>query len=426
MTLLRLVTREILHNRLAFLVAFLSVAAAAGVFTAEMTLLVAHDLETERILDEKSDRLEEQMRVMEDDYRKIMKELGYNLLIIPKGQELENFYADGYVSKLMPEEYVDRIAATDIVTIQHLLPSLEQKIRWPEQGNRTIILTGTRGEVPYLRRPLKEPILTAVPAGEIVLGYELWNSIDRAPGDKVTLLGRTFTVSECTPQRGSKDDITAWIDLAAAQEMLGFEDRINAIVALKCHCEGHEIENVRAEVAGILPDTQVIEIDNRVITRAQARDRAKATADSTLAAESASRARLREQRDAFAAWLVPLVILGSAVLVGVLTFNNVRERRTEIGILRAIGYRSAQILAVFLTKAAVLGITGAAAGYAAGFAVAAASNTGPVSGASASALFRPGILLVVIVASPLLSAVASWLPALLAARQDPAAVLSEE
>jgi len=46
----------------------------------------------------------------------------------------------------MPEEYIDTMAESNLATINHLLPILEQKIRWTEQGNRTIMLVGTRGE----------------------------------------------------------------------------------------------------------------------------------------------------------------------------------------------------------------------------------------------------------------------------------------
>ncbi|MCD6307909.1 MAG: FtsX-like permease family protein [Candidatus Latescibacteria bacterium] len=426
MKLWRIVIREILHNRLTFLVALLSVTVAVGVFTAELTVLDAYDIETERILSEKSARLEEDMRVMEDDYRKIMKELGYNLLILPKGQKLGNFYADGYASKLMPEDFVTRLSETDIMTIQHLLPSLERKIRWPEQANRTIILVGTRGEVPYLRRNPKEPMLDAVKPGEIVLGYELWNSIGLELGDRVTLLGRKFTVGERYLQRGNKDDITAWVDLETAQEMLGCEGEINAIVALKCMCEANEIGLVRKQVADILPETQVIEIDNKVVTRAKARERAKATADSALSAEKLYRENLRGKQEEFASWLVPLVILGSAILIGVLAFNNVRERRAEIGILRAIGYRSNQILTIFIAKALVLGTLGAIIGYSCGFAIAAASINDSTVAINTPDLFNLSVLIAVLLSVPLLSAVSSWIPALIAARQDPAGILSEE
>ena len=173
MNLRRLIIQEILHNKLAFFVGIASVVLAVGVLSAQLTLLDAHDIQTAHILTEKEQKLSEDMRIMEDDYRKIMKDLGYNLLIMPKGQRLDNFYSDGYASIFMPEENVTALSESKIMTIRHLLPSIEQKIRWSEQSNRMIILMGTRGEVPVMHRDPKEPMLMAVPLGEIVLGFEL-------------------------------------------------------------------------------------------------------------------------------------------------------------------------------------------------------------------------------------------------------------
>lgn len=426
MTLGRLITREILHHKLSFFIGLTSVVVAVGVFISELTILEAYDLNTRHILAEKENRMTEDMKRMEDDYRKIMKELGFNLLILPKGQQLDNFYADGYASQYMPEEYVTKIAASDIVTIRHLLPSIEKKIRWPEQGNRTIILIGTRGEVPFLHGANLEPMLNPVPPGKIVMGYELWNSIGLKTGDMVRLLGREFEISTCHPQRGTKDDITAWIDLALAQEMFNNKGEINAILALKCICAGNDIASIRKELANILPETQIVELDINVVTRDKARLRAKATADSTLAAEKRYRATLRSEQEAFAAWLIPLVIIGSAVLIGALAFNNVRERRVEIGILRALGLRSRQILVIFLAKAFALGLSGALLGYVAGLTIGIITSELPAGAGIFGNLFNPGLLILSLVTAPLLSSFACWIPALTAARQDPAAVLSQE
>ena len=426
MTLWRLVGQEILHHKLTFLIGLVAVIVAVGVLTAQLTLLDAHDIQTSNIIAKKELELTEEMVRMEDDYRKIMKELGFNLLILPKGQRLDNFYTEGYASRFMPEEYATKLSNSKLMTIRHLLPSLEQKIRWTEQANRTIILVGTRGEVPFTHRDPKEPILVAVPPGKIVMGYELWNSMNLKTGDRIRLLGGDFEISTCYPQRGTKDDITAWIDLAQAQDMLDKKGRINAILALKCHCAGNEISQVRSDIAKILPEIQIVELDSKVVTRAKARDRAKATADSTLAAERRYRTSMRHEREAFASWLIPLVIIGSASLVGILAFNNVRERMSEIGILRALGLRSKQILFVFLAKAFLLGLFGACIGYAAGFVIGALSSELPEGIPSATNLFKPGIFLLTLLITPFMSSFASWVPALIAARQDPAAILRKE
>ncbi len=426
MNLWRLIVREIVHNKLSFGLGLISVTVAVGVFVAELTILKAHDLQTHRILAEKEKKTAQEMARMEDDYRKIMKDLGFNLLILPKGQRLDNFYSDGYATKFMPEEYVERLSNSDLITIRHLLPALEQKVRWQEQSNRTIILVGTRGEVPFMQRDTKEPILVAVPHGKIVLGFELWNSMGLQSGDMIKLLGESFQVKECYPQRGSKDDITAWIDLKKAQELFGKEGKINAIMALKCHCEGADIASLRRDIGRILPDTQIIQFENKVTARARARDRAKAAADSALAAEKIYRSKLRHEKESFASWLIPLVILGSSGLIALIAFNNVRERRHEVGILRALGLRSKQIFFIFFAKSVLVGLLGAVAGYICGFAFGIFSGEISLFFGEAPELLTPDIFVLVIIAAPLLTSCASWIPAEIASRQDPAIVLKEE
>ena len=120
-------------------------------------MLVGHDFRTEQILRKKIEETKKRMDSMEDEYRKITKKMGFNVLILPKDQNLDDFFADTFASKYMPEEYVKTLAKSKIVTVRHLLPSLQQKINWVEQG-RTIILTGIRGEVPIAHKNPKKPI----------------------------------------------------------------------------------------------------------------------------------------------------------------------------------------------------------------------------------------------------------------------------
>ena len=74
----------------------------------------------------------------------------------------------------------------------------------------------------------------------------------------------------------------------------------------------------------------------------------------------------------------------------------------------------------------MLGTIGAVLGYAIGFLVGTASGEGPLRIQTAWALFNPGLLLAVLFVAPLSATLASWPPAVLAARQDPAEVLREE
>ena len=420
MSVWQLVTKEIVRRKANFISGLIAVTLAAAVLAGSMTVLRLHDLRTEHIVARKEQETKQRMAVLEDDYRKIMKELGFNLLIIPSKQKLSDFYADDAVSSYMPDTYATRLAEAKIVTIRHLLPSLQEKVLWPER-KRTIILIGTRGEVPSMFRDAREPILIAVKKGHAVVGHELAESLELKTGDRITLFGRTFTVSQCNEERGSRDDISIWIDLSEAQSMMGKPGRVNAILALKCHCAGNELANVRRDVASVLPGVQVIEQGSKVLTRAEARDRAAREAADALAAEVANRRQLRDEQERFASILVPLVLLVSALWIGLTYYTNVRERRSEIGILRALGTRARTILRLFLTKALLMGCAGGFAGYVLGISIGLVRQ-----GEIKASLLDPWQFLLVSCTAVVLSLAASWAPAYYAAQQEPAEVLREE
>jgi putative ABC transport system permease protein len=421
MSIWTLAVREITRRKANFASGLIAVTVAVAVLAGSMTMLRLHDLRTGRIVARKEQETRKRMAVLEDDYRKIMKILGFNLLIFPAGQKLADLYADDAVSAYMPDSYASRLAEAKIVTIRHLLPSLQEKVLWPER-KRTIILIGTRGEVPSMfRGDVKEPILTAVKKGEAVVGYELARSLGLKPGDRIDLFGRRFRVSQCNEERGSKDDISLWIDLSIAQDILRKPGRINAILALKCLCEGNDLAKVRQDVAAVLPGVQVIEEGTKVVTRAEARERAAREAADAMAAEVANRRRLREEQEKFSAILAPVVLLASALWVGLVFYANVRERRSEIGILRALGARAGAILRLFLTKALLMGCAGGLAGYAVGVSI---GLTQPRD--IGTALLDPRLFLLAFCTAVVLSLAASWLPAWYAAQQEPAEILREE
>lgn len=429
-----------------------------------------------------------------DAMRKITKGLGFNVWILPANQDLNELYTEGTLSQTMKEEHVKTLSNSKIMTINHLLPMLMHKISdWPGPiGKQSVYVIGTRGEVPFSHRKAKKPLKDgkAVTDGEIVVGYEIGQQQKLKVGSKVTLLGKEFTVKKIHEQRGTADDSTVWINLKVAQEALGKQNLINAILALECNCASEDrVGEIRTDLKKLLPGTRVIERDSdKALARAVARQ--KAAKDAKLALEQASanakkltaqekaygkatlkkerehgdaliqqerehgrqllakeiaagnaaierqrtageaelqrerdsRNQQHERREAFVAILVPLVIVGAAVWIGLLTYLNVRQRQSEIGILRAIGLQSGEILRVFLAKAVLIGLIGAVVGYLAGFAVGGAFANLPAG----ETPFDWQPLIFAFIAAPNLSCLAGWIPAMMAAQQDPALVLQAE
>jgi len=434
----RLVGREIIHRKVNFLLAVATVAIAVGSVLVVNGLLKSHDLATEEMLEEMN---AETMRMQttfaaeakayEDGVRKTMKGLGFNIFIFPEGQELSEVYAEGFASETMPEAYVNKLAQSKIVTVNHLLPSLTRKLKWPEK-ERTVILIGIRGEVPIAHRDPKKPLIDPVPKGKIVLGYELHRSLDLKEGNATLFMGREFIVEKCHGERGTKDDITVWMHLDECQELLGQEDRINAIKALECNCASIDrLGEIRKEIAGILPGTKVIETESKALARAEARNKAKKHAEKTIAAknletEILQRDRRKLRKVSKSAYDTLLAITGicAAIWIGFLAFSNARERQTEIGILRAMGVPTGTVLKALLGRAFLIGFAGAGIALAIPFVLGEKFQAGPIPGitmqASGAELFS------ILLLAPLLTCAASWLPVLQAANQDPANVLRNE
>jgi len=418
MNFTKLIIREILHRKLNFCLSLTSVAIAVACVISSSVFLHSHELNTKKIIKQKEIDTNERVKKLEDDYRKITKNMGFNILIIPKEQNLNDFYADDFASKYMPENYVHKLANSKIVTIRHLLPSLQQKLKWPEK-KRTIILIGTRGEVPNAYKSPLKPLKQPVNPGEIVLGYELHNSLNISTGDYVTLLGKKFLVAKNYKERGNKDDITVWINLNTAQQLLNKKNKINAILALECSCAWADLAKVRKEISAILPDTKVLESQSKALARAETRNRAAKEAFAALAAEKEHRAKILNEQRKLVMSFIPAVILAAIIWIAVLAFGNARDRKYEIGVLRSLGVKSKNILFLFLAKTAAMGLIGALIGIAAGYFIKYifVQNSGFIK-------LNTGLL--IILCSILLSTLATLIPAVSAAKQDPAEILRNE
>ncbi len=424
MNLWRLIVREIRHRALNFALGILAVTVAIACLIAALALLKVDRVATRAILAQKEAEVTEAGAKLEDSMRKIMKGLGFNVVVIPKDQDLAEMHLSGSISKTMPEEYVERLANSKIVTVNHLLPTVVKRVEWPEQKIE-VLLYGTRGEVPIAHRDPKKPLLDSVPQGSMIVGFALGGKLGLKKGSKTTFRGREFEILKVHEERGTVDDSTVWINLTEAQEMLDMQNLIHAIQALECHCAGDRISAIREEICEILPGVQAIERGSTALARAEARTKAAEEAKSSLEREKKARAEIRARHGRLATTLVPAVMLACMVSIGVLAFNNARQRAGEIAMFRAIGLRAGQILAVFLGKSLLLGLAGGLAGLLAGVAVVSQFDDGGFL-AEVMRAELPRWLALSFGLAPALAAVGAWIPATFAAGQDPAVVLQKD
>ena len=193
---------------------------------------------------------------------------------------------------------------------------------------------------PLLTRP-RAGVLSAATARELGVrpGETFQLRVSGTPRE-VELAGVLEPEDEST-RRGLADLLV--MDIAAAQELLGRPgrlDRIDLIVR-----EGPTGERLLARAAAVLPP-------GAQILRAEARSR------STEEMTRAFRLNL-------SALSLLALVCGGFLIYNTMTFSVV-QRRTQIGILRALGVTRDQIFALILAEAAAVALVGTAAGLGAG------------------------------------------------------------
>ena len=423
MSLLRMAWNEIAYRKVNFVLGVLAVAIACGTLLGFVVGLRAYDMRSRQTLARKEQQLKGDLKRLRNEIRKATLKLSFNLIILPKDQSMREWHEKGYGTTCMSEEYVHRLADSKLLIVRHFLPILQQKLEWPEM-KRTVILVGCRGEVSNIHKDPRMPLVQPVPDGKIVLGHEVHQSLHLEPGQEVRLLGRNYVVHKCHKERGSRDDVTVWIPLSDAQELLDKKDRINAILCLQCLCLGNvPMDKMRAEVRKRLPDTQVIEFGTKILARAEARLKVKSESLAALDREQQHQRQLAGERETFAAVLVSVVLVMSATCIGLLSFLNARSRRPEVGILRAVGFRMRQITHLFLSRCILTGLLGGLLGCLAGIVVGLLfTESVPATFLTDTSLLSWQWLLGAFLLAPVL-ALAGWPAVVAASIQDPAHTL---
>jgi putative ABC transport system permease protein len=377
-----LIFREIIYRKLNFLLSLVAVATAVALFISFFTTGQASKRETIRL----------------------MRDIGFNLRIIPRETDMSKFWATGFSEHTMPEEYVYRFASHKNIYYNHLTAMLQKKVTW---RGREVILTGMAPEEVSPPDKKKSPMIFVIKPGTIHVGYVLADSLGVKEGDEVDIFGKSFTVARYLPESGSDDDIRIYGHLQDIQSLLHMEGNINEIKALECLCfapgEDH-LTVLREELEQMLPEGRVVQI------------RSIATA----------RERQRLMIEEYFAFIVPFVLIVCAAWIGALAMINVRERQQEIGIMRALGYGSGKIAVLFLGKAMVIGVIGAVLGF--GIGTGLALKLGPDIFEVTAKMINPiyGLLGWSIIAAPAFVALSSFIPAMIAVSQDPALTLREE
>lgn len=424
MSTFRLMLAEACGRPMNFVLCWLAVTLGGVLFLGGPTLLSGYSQETDEQLLELQTLADRELARIDDQTRRIMRDLGVNLRIVHQDTNLGDLYTD-FRAVDFPETYVDTLAtAPQIETIVHLIATLQQKFTW--QG-RSILLIGMRPVLTQSQKnEEKKHMVTGVQPGTVLVGHELGQGL--RVGETVEIGERTFKIAAIQPESGTQQDIQLVLNLADAQAVTHLPGRIHQIMALNCKCKGDRISVIRKELEGVLPDTKVTEHQTRATAREQQRELIAQNHAEQIKLHQANRERVLGSLAAAVNFLLPTGILFSSLFVGLMLWLNARERRWEVGMLRALGKSSASIAGLFMGKALLLGVLGGVSAAIVTWAIYGLAASGQIqSGIKTIEAYQPSFTLLgyLLIGAPFVAAMAGYLPTLRAVTEDPAKVLSE-
>ncbi len=421
MSLIKMVVAELRCRILSAALGMAAVAVSAAAFVVGPSLLQAYNARSRREIAQLQKKTQQRLAQLDKQTRRIMRDLGINLRIVHRDTNFGGLYTD-FKAVDFPEEYVDRLAnAPQIETIVHLVATLQEKIKW---NGRTVLLVGMRPVLTQSQKNAeKKHMVQPVAPGTVIVGYEL--GAGRKAGDSIEILGKTFHIAAVRPQAGTIEDVQLVMDLHEAQTLVHKPGRIHQILALNCKCKGDRISVIRKELEGVLPDTKITEHLSRATAREAQRDAVEKSAREQMEQLEATRRRTERSHARLLSVVLPLLLVFSALLVGLLSWLNVRDRRSETGILRAIGKSSLMIATLFLGRAVLVGLAGGLVGVAAGTALVRFLTTRYAGDLFVAVPIDARLIAGCLVGAPLVAAMAAYLPTLRVVAQDPAAILSD-
>jgi putative ABC transport system permease protein len=377
---LSLILKEAGHRKVNFAMSLMAVMVTVALFITYLTTAEASKRETTRVT----------------------RDIGFNLRIIPRETDMDRFWTDGFSELTMPEETIRKFADYEgvFLSYNHLVAVLQQ--RFALLG-RDVILTGLSPTITAAKQK-KQAMGFEIEEGTVHIGFQVAERLKLRKGDSLQLGDRSFSIVRAMVESGTEEDIRVYARLSDVQQVLGMEGRINEIKAIDCLCltaDQDPLKVLRAELDKALPEARVIQM--RTIADA--------------------RAKQRQTAERYFAFMSPLLLVVCACWVCVLAVLNVRDRRSELGLLRALGHGSARIAGLFLGRALLIGIVAAVAGY--GIGAVLALNVGPeIFKVTAKAIqLEGGLLGWALLVAPAFSAMATFIPAMLAVTLDPATTL---
>ncbi|MDP2970396.1 MAG: ABC transporter permease [Deltaproteobacteria bacterium] len=344
-------------------------------------------------------------RMMNEDISKKLDEFGANILILPRSDDLSLSYGGmsmGGVaidSQSLKDSDIPKIRQIEVrENISTVSPKL---IGVMEIEGKKVPLMGVQfSEEVRLKKWWK--VHGAVPKNreEILLGNEVAVRLFKSTGDTLPINGKPVRISGVLDETGSQDDFLIFGDLTFVQEAMKKPGALS-LIEVSAFCNTCPIEEIVRQISKKLPQAKVTAIKQTLQTKMEAVGHFKK----------------------FSVGISVIVLLIGGLIVFTNMMASVNERKREIGVFRAIGFRKSHVVRIIFLEALIVGLIAGVVGYVLGLGV--SHFIGPmVTGMKGGKIFIDPLLAIgAIFLSSLIGILSSAYPAIHASEMDPTTAL---
>ena len=343
-------------------------------------------------------------RMMNDDLSNKLDAFGANILIIPRSEDLALSYGGMSFGGVSID--VQNLKETDLPKIRNIEVRDNVNMVSPKligvveiEGKRVPLMGVLFDEELRLKKWWKIHGARPKTRDEVLLGNEAAVQLFKSAGDTLSIERRGVKVAGVLDETGSQDDFLIFADLKFVQDVMK-KPGFLSLIDVSAFCNTCPIEEIVRQISKELPHAKVTAVKQTLETKME-----------TL-----------NQFRKFSLGISVIVLLIGGLIVFISMMASVNERKREIGIFRAIGFRRSHVVRIIFLEALIVGGLAGLLGIVFGLGVSMAVGpviTGVKSGVVVDPLLGIGVLLL----SAGIGILSSAYPAFQASKLDPTVAL---
>jgi putative ABC transport system permease protein len=344
-------------------------------------------------------------RMMNEDISNKLDEFGANIVILPRSDDLSLSYGGMNIGGVAFD--TQTLKGSDIPKIRQIevrenISTVSPKILGVvEIEKKNVLLMGVLfPEEVRLKKWWKIHGTVPKSQDEVLLGNEVAVKLFKSTGDTLVINEKQVKVSGVLDETGSQDDFLILGDLTFVQRLTKKPGALS-LIEVSAFCTTCPIEEIVRQISKELPHAKVTAIKQTLQTKREALDHFKK----------------------FSIGISIIVLLIGSLIVFTNMMASVNERKREIGIFRAIGFRKSHVIRIIFLEALIIGLISGMVGYLLGLGV--SQIIGPmITGMKGGRIFIDPVLAIgVIFLSAIIGILSSVYPALHASKMDPTEAL---